>query len=131
MGTRVEKHKLLLFYYLVSNLPKKYCSVLDAINLFAVAKSEDIATNGFVIILESFLNDLKQLSVPDEYPIDLKDGETIRIRASMVAYVADNPAAHQAISLKESMGDALRKCKFCNADYYTIQNGFRGEDFEA
>ena len=69
MGTRVKKHRLLLFYYLVSNLPKKYCSVLDAINLFAVAKSEDIATNGFVIILESFLNDLKQLSVPDEYPI--------------------------------------------------------------
>ena len=61
MGTRVKKHKLLLFYYLVSILPKKYCSVLDVINLFAVAKTEDIATNGFVIILESFLNDLKQL----------------------------------------------------------------------
>ena len=100
VGTRVKKHKLLLFYYLVSNLPKKYCSVLDAINLFTVVKSEDIATDGFVIILESFLNDLKQLSVPDGYPIDLKDGETIRIRASLVAYVADNPAAHQAISLK-------------------------------
>lgn len=100
MGTRVKKHKFLLLYYLVSNLPKKYRSVLDAINLFTVVKSEDIATDGFVIILESFLNDLKQLSVPDGYPIDLKDGETIRIRASLVAYVADNPAAHQAISLK-------------------------------
>ena len=82
VGTRVKKHKLLLFYYLVSNLPKKYCSVLDAINLFAVVKSEDIATYGFDIILEPFLNDLKQLSMPDWYPINLKDGETIRIRAS-------------------------------------------------
>ena len=93
VGTRVKKHKLLLFYYLVSNLPKKYCSVLDAINLFAVVKSEDIAIYGFDIILEPFLNDLKQHSMPDGYPINLKDGETICMRASLVAYVADNPTA--------------------------------------
>ena len=117
-----------MFYYLVSDLPKKYCSVLDTINLFAVSKSEDIATYGFDIILEPSLNDLKQLSVPDGYPIDLKDGETIRIRASLVAYVADNPAAHQVIGLKESVGGALRKCRFCNADNNAMQNGFRGED---
>ena len=131
VGTRGKEHKLLLFYYLVSYLPKKYRSVLDTINLFAVVKSEDIATYGFDIILEPFLNDLKQLSMPDGYPINLKDGETIRIRASLVAYVADNPAAHQAIGLKESVGGALRKCRFCNADNNAMQNGFREEDFEA
>ena len=131
VGTRVKKHKLLLFYYLVSNLPKKYCSVLDAINLFAVVKSEDIATYGFDIILEPFLNDLKQHSMPDGYPINLKDGETICMRASLVAYVADNPTAHKAIGLKESVGGALRKCRFCNADNNAMQNGFREEDFEA
>ena len=131
VGTRVKKHKLLLFYYLVSNLPKKYCSVLDAINLFAVVKSEDIATYGFDIILEPFLNDLKQHSMPDGYPTNLKDGETICMRASLVAYVADNPTAHKAIGLKESVGGALRKCRFCNADNNAMQNGFREEDFEA
>ena len=112
-------------------MSKKYCSVLDAINLFAVVKSEDIATYGFDIILEPFLNDLKQLSMPDGYPINLKDGETICMRASLVAYVADNPAAHKAIGLKESVGGALRKCRFCNADNNAMQNGFREEDFEA
>ena len=94
-------------------------------------KSEDIATYGFDIILEPFLNDLKQLSMPDWYPINLKDGETIRIRASLVAHVADNPAAHQAIGLKESVVGALRKCRFCNADNNAMQNGFREDDFEA
>ena len=131
VGTRVKKHKLLLFYYLVSNFPTKYCSVLDAINLFAVVKSEDIATYGFDIILEPFLNDLKQHSMPDGYPINLKDGETICMRASLVAYVADNPTAHKAIGLKESVGGALRKCRFCNADNNAMQNGFREENFEA
>ena len=51
VGTKRKEHKLLLFYYLVSYLPKKYRSVLDTINLFAVVKSEDIATYGFDIIL--------------------------------------------------------------------------------
>ena len=96
-----------------------------------MVKSEDIATYGFDIILEPFLNDLKQLSMPDGYPTNFKDGETIRVRASLVAYVADNPAAHQAIGLKESVGGALRKCRFCNADNNAMQNGFREEDFEA
>ena len=112
-------------------MSKKYCSVLDAINLFAVVKSEDIATYGFDIILEPFLNDLKQHSMPDGYPTNLKDGETICMRASLVAYVADNPTAHKAIGLKESVGGALRKCRFCNADNNAMQNGFREEDFEA
>ena len=36
------------------------------------------------------------------YPIHLKSGNLIRINAALVAYVANNPAAHQAIGLKES-----------------------------
>ena len=39
VGTRVKKHKILLFYYLLSNLPKKFRSAIDAINLYAVVSS--------------------------------------------------------------------------------------------
>lgn len=130
IGTRVKKHKLLMFYYLISNLPKKYRSVLDMINLFAVVRSEDVSIYGFDIILEPLLHDLRKLSVPAGHPIHLNDGQTMLIRASLVAYVADNPAAHQAIGLKESVGGAFRKCRFCNADYDAMQNGFREEEFE-
>lgn len=47
VGTRVKKFKLLMFYYVISNLPKMYWSVLKSINLYAVVRSEDVATYGF------------------------------------------------------------------------------------
>lgn len=119
-----------MFYYLISNLPKKYRSGSNMINLFAVVRSENVSIYGFDMILEPLLHDLKKLSVPAGHSIHLNDGKTILIRASLVAYVADNSAAHQAIGLKESVGGAFRKCRFYNADYNAMQNGFREEEFE-
>ena len=69
-----------------------------------------------------------KLSTAGGYPIHLKSRDVIHINAS--AYVADNPAAHQAIGLKESVGGAFRKCRFCHADYNAMQNGFCEEDFD-
>lgn len=68
--------------------------------------------------------------MPAGHPVHLNDGKTMLIRASLVAYVADNPAAHQAIGLNESVGGAFRKCRFCTADYNAMQNGFRENKFE-
>ena len=97
VGTRVKKFKLLMFYYMIGKLPKIYRSVLSAINLYAVAKSEDVATYGFDSILQPLPEDIHKLSTVGGYPIHLKNGNLIRINAALVAYVADNPAAHQAI----------------------------------
>lgn len=130
VGTRVKKFKLLMFYYVIGNLPKMYRSVLNAINLHAVVRSEDVATYGFDTILQPLLEDMCKLSTAGGYPIHLKSGDVIHINAALVAYVADNPAAHQAIGLKESVGGAFRKCRFCHADYDAMQNGFCEEDFD-
>ena len=51
-----------MFYYITGNLPKIYRSVLSAINLYAVAKSEDVATHGFDSILQPLLEDIHKLS---------------------------------------------------------------------
>lgn len=57
VGTRVKKKlKILMFYYLLSNLPKKFRSAVDAINLFAVVRSEDVSTYGFDVILQPLLD---------------------------------------------------------------------------
>ena len=130
VGTRAKKHKLLMFYYLLSNLPRKYRSVVDAINLYAVVRSEDVSTYGFDVILQPLLDDLKKLGIPTGNLIPLRDGSTIPVRASLVAHVADNPAVHQAIGLKESVGGSFRKCRFCHADFEAMQNGFSEDDFE-
>jgi len=119
-----------MFYYLLSNLPKKYRSRVDAVNLYAVVRSEDLSTYGFDPILEPLLDDLKKLIIPTGHLISLTDGRAILVGASLVAYVADNPAAHQAIGLKESVGGSFRKCRFCHADFEAMQNGFSEDDFE-
>ena len=130
VGTRVKKHKLLMFYCLLSNLTKKYRSRVDAINLYAVVRSEDVSTYSFDAILEPLLDDFTKLSILTGRLISLTDGRAILVRASLVAYVADNPAAHQAIGLKESVGGSFRKCRFCHADFEAMQSGFSGDDFE-
>lgn len=129
VGTRVKKHKLLMFYYVIGNLPKVYRSALDAINLYAVIKT-DVTRYGFDVVLQPLLADLQILNIARGHPIQLKNGNTIQINASLVAYVADNPAAHQAMGLKESVGGAFRKCRLCNADYDAMQDKFSEEDFD-
>ena len=107
-----------MFYYLLSNLPRKYRSVVDAINLYAVVRSEDVSTYGFDVILQPLLDDLKKLGIPTGNLIRLTDGSTIPVRASLVAYAADNPAVHQAIGLKESVGGSFRKCRLRDTDLH-------------
>lgn len=50
---------------------------------------------------------MQKLSTAGGHPIHLKSGNLTRINAALVAYVADNPAAHQAIGLKESVGGSF------------------------
>lgn len=45
-----------MFYYLLSNLPKKFRSAVDAINLFAVVRSEDVSTYAFDVVLQLLLD---------------------------------------------------------------------------
>lgn len=56
VGTREKKLKILMFYYLLSNLPKKFRSAVDAINLFAVVRSEDVSTYAFDVVLQPLLD---------------------------------------------------------------------------
>ena len=93
-------------------------------------KTDDVTRYGFDVVLQPLLADLQILNIARGHPIQLKNGNTIHINAALVAYVADNPAAHQAMGLKESVGGAFRKCRLCNADYDAMQDKFSEEDFD-
>lgn len=51
VGIRVKKYKFFMFYYFLSNLFRKYCSVVDVINLYVVVRFEDVLIYGFDVIL--------------------------------------------------------------------------------
>ena len=82
VGTRVKKHELLMFYYVIGNLPKVYHSALHAINLYAVIKTDDVACYGFDVVLQPLLADLQILSIARGHPIQLKNGNTISHQCS-------------------------------------------------
>lgn len=67
VGTRVKKFKLLIFYYIIGNVPKIYRSVLSSVNFYAAVRSEDVATYGFDIILQPLLEGMKKLSTAGGY----------------------------------------------------------------
>ena len=95
----------------MSNIRPQYRSTLKAINLVAVAKYEDIVTYGLDAYLLPFVDDLKVLYC---------DGITTRIGAiehrfygGLLAFLADNLAAHAVGGFKQSMSFALRICRTC------------------
>lgn len=59
-----------------------------------------------------------KLSTAGGYPIHLKSGDVIYLNAALVAYVADNPAAHQATGLKGIGRGCISKVQVlpCNMD---------------
>ena len=74
-------------FYVIGNLPKVYRSALDAINLYAVIKSEDVAQYGFDVVLRPLLKDVQTLSIAGGHPIHLKNGNMIHINATLVSVV--------------------------------------------
>ena len=108
IGNHVKKHKLLMFYYVLHNLPKKYRSRLPAIHLYAVVKKEHVETYGYNKVLEPLVAELNELA--EGCQMELLDGSLCDVQGSLLAYVADTPAAHEAGGFKEGVGRAFRKC---------------------
>lgn len=111
IGSYVKKHKLGCLFFFLANVRPQYRSTLKAINLVAVAKQEDIIENGLDAFLRPFVEDLKSLYC---------DGITVCIGAEertlcggLIAFLADNLAAHALGGFKESMSFALRICRSC------------------
>ena len=111
IGTYVKKHKLGCLFFVLSNVRSQFRSTLKAINLVAVARNEDIVKYGLDCVLRPFVQDLKKLYC---------DGISIRVGlehrtfyGGLLAFLADNLAAHAIGGFKESMSFSLRICRSC------------------
>lgn len=126
IGNHIKKHKLLMFYCVIHNLPKQYRSRLAAIHLYTIIKEELVLEYGYDKILETLLKELHTLA--EGYEINIANGN-LEIQGCLMAYVADTPAAQKAGGFKEGVGLSFRKSRHCEADEDTMQNGFREEYF--
>lgn len=123
-----KMHKIGAFYFQLGNLPIKYRSKLNSINLLALCTSANIKRYGIDRILEPLVEELKKLGDEAGYPFHLYHG-TVNLRGGLLAVVADTPASQDAGGFKSGVGGAFRKCRHCMATYDTMQEHFLEENF--
>jgi hypothetical protein len=61
LGSKVNKHKLALFYYVLGNIPPEHRSTLSAIQLLTVVKSQFLVKYGIDKILQPTIEAVAQL----------------------------------------------------------------------
>ena len=113
IGSYTRKHKLGCLFFTLSNIRPQYRSTLTAINLIAVAKYKDICTYGIDKYLSPFVDDLKKLYC-DGISVSI-GGNECKFYGGLVAFLADNLAAHAVGGFKESISFALRICRSCRS----------------
>lgn len=112
IGSYVSKHKLGCLFFFLANIRPQYRSTLKAINLLAVGKHEDISHYGIDVFLSPFVEDLKTLYC-DGITVTLNDSAEHTFYGGLLAFLADNLAAHAVAGFKESMSFSLRICRTC------------------
>lgn len=110
IGSSKLKHKMCAVYWVIANIPPKFRSGLNMINLAMLCNTTTVKQCGYAKVLEPLLHDLKTL---EENGVFLE-----RLGASVkgtVLYVcADNLGAHSLAGFQESF-IVDRFCRFCLA----------------
>lgn len=127
LGSSSGKFKLGCIFFTLGNLKPLHRSNLKAIFLVAVAKSSTIKTNGIDSILEPFVKDLKTLS--DTGVTLCYKGKEEVWKGSLLAFLADNLAAHEVGGFKESFSFSRRFCRSCMTDKEQSQEHFQEDQF--
>lgn len=127
LGSSSGKYKLGCIFFTLGNIRPLYRSGLKAIFLLAIAKSPTIKLNGIDCILKPFINDLKILcdkGITIEF-----NGKKEIWKGVLLAFLADNLAAHELGGFKESFSFAKQFCRSCLADKEQSQKYFREDQF--
>lgn len=111
IGSFIKKHKLGCMFYFLANIRPQYRSTLKAIQLLAVGKQEDIVKYGIDDFMAPFLEDIKTLYCNG---LTISVGGVDRVlHGGLLAFLADNLAAHLVGGFKQSMSLALCICRGC------------------
>ena len=100
-------HKVVFVYFSIANLPQKYRSSFQCMNLLSIFEHRQVAKFDYNTLLRPIVDDLKRLEDGIELCID---GKTETIRGTLTAFVADNLASHLCGGFKAGFAKGFRKC---------------------
>lgn len=128
LGAYVKRNKVGVVFLMLANIPPKFRSRLNAINLAIVAKFTDVEKYGINEILKPFVQDLNILS---SRGINVTIDNVIRnYKGALLAFVADTAASHLVGGFKKSVGSAYRMCRTCMATTDSFKVNFNSNDFQ-
>ncbi|XP_031549388.1 uncharacterized protein LOC116286933 [Actinia tenebrosa] len=90
--------------------------------------NELIKKYGINLILALLVKDLQILGTDQGYPFPVFGG-SLYLRGSLLAVLADTPAAQSLGGFKEGVGGARRKCRHCMTNFEQMQNYYKEEEF--
>ncbi len=109
LGSKKGKHKVVLFYWTLLNLPPLWRSKLKCIQLLGVINAKLLKQCGSQSFLKPFIDQLRAFQNGIELTVR---GETRKWFGILLNYVGDMPASNWMGGFKES-GSALKPCRLC------------------
>lgn len=107
LGTLRKKHNL---YWVLANLPSKYRSSLQSIQLAILCRASTEKQHGYTDVLRPFVQDLETLEQHGVYIEQLGDC----VKGTVLFVSSDNLGAHSLAGLQESF-TVEHPCQFCFA----------------
>lgn len=120
-------HKMCMFYFTLGNILPCFRSKLCSIFLLAIAKSTDIKKGILPLLLEDFVNCVKELRTKG---INMQlPGGVRNVKGDLIAVLCDTPAAAMMGGFKESVA-AYKLCRMCHANKDSYKESFRESEFQ-
>lgn len=127
LGAASKSQKLSVFYWTLGNIYPEFRSSKNAIQLYAILKTEYLKKPGALKkVLEPFIKDIVKL---ENEGITINVGtETKNFKGSLLFCAGDTPAAALLGGFKESVS-AYRFCRSCLTTSEEYKNHFRDDSF--
>jgi hypothetical protein len=117
LGQARTKHKLLIFYVQVLNVPPKYRSKVASVFPLAIANAKSLRPNlclNLSKLLRDFTDTMKMLST-DGIVFNVC-GKSTTLKGHLVAFIGDSLAANALGGFKEGFSEKVKRCcRACNS----------------
>lgn len=116
LGTSKLKHKMCAVYWLIANIPAKYRSTLNSIQLALLCNTSIVKECGYEKVLQPLIYDVMMLEQNGVYVEQLGDC----VKGTVLYIAADNLGAHSLAGFLEGF-TANKFCRFCMASSSDLQ----------
>ncbi|KZS17764.1 Uncharacterized protein APZ42_016191 [Daphnia magna] len=120
LGTKVKKHEIGNFCFVILNLPPLLNSSFKNIHPFAIVKTQHWKKYGFGIVIKEFMKEITILESEGGMLLDIPSRSNFRVHGTIATLCADTKGAHEIGGFMSP--SATKLCRLCNIERSAIPN---------